>query len=580
MTESVSPSDHGTRQMRRWFAPLFVVALLLIFVAGFFFEENWRGERGWRRTKAELEAKGEILDWTHYLPDPPSDDRNMMKVPGMEETFIRGRTKGIPISTTPFRIVSRTNYVRYGEIELVNDRQDAIASLANLRTNFTAKRRVARVFWGRELPAPSGFCLMERKPGAEVKRVALSGNGSIDLNDFGRTNNALTQAPDKVEQIGTNTVALLMSPGNSWYGAQEFLEWSAGQSNLFAMLDEAAKRPVCWLPGDYSIPQFWPIPNYVAIRSAAQVLGARAQACLLLNRPDEAYAELERIDHLNRITAARPLTLVAAMIRVAVTGLQTSIIEQGFAMGAWEDRHCRGFIKSYGERRLLPDVIESLRSGERAGIIRMVEMLETEEGRKLIEADAGGSLKSLNASLQMMPRGWERQNLVFFAQTMQGQIDLFDTRLPIDPKRVQRDGLEIIAGIERWSPMRIVARMGVANILRAGQTALKVQTSINEVVIASALELYRRENGRYPGTLPDLTSKYLERIAPDLILGQSLRYQRRQNGEYALYSIAWNGTDDLGCLLANADTPMLEIFQSKAAADDWVWTGVPEPPEN
>jgi hypothetical protein len=122
--------------------------------------------------------------------------------------------------------------------------------------------------------------------------------------------------------------------------------------------------------------------------------------------------------------------------------------------------------------------------------------------------------------------------------------------------------------------------MGVANILRAGQTALKVQTSINEVVIASALELYRRENGRYPGTLPDLTSKYLERIAPDLILGQSLRYQRRQNGEYALYSIAWNGTDDLGCLLANADTPMLEIFQSKAAADDWVWTGVPEPPEN
>jgi hypothetical protein len=342
------------------------------------------------------------------------------------------------------------------------------------------------------------------------------------------------------------------------------------------MLDEAAKRPECWLPGDYSLPVFWPIPNFVAVRTAVQLLGARAQAYLLLNRADEAYAELERIDHLNRVNDTKPLTLVAAMIHVAVAGVQTSVIEQGFAMGAWEERHCRGFIKSYGARRLLPGVIESLRSGERAGIIQMVEMLDTEEGRKLVEADSGGSLKSLKASLQMMPRGWERQNLVFFAQTMQGQIELLDTRLPVDPECAQRAGMEIIDRIERWSPMRIVAQMGVANGLRAGQTVLKNQTSINELVIASALELYRRENGRYPETLAELSPKFLGRIPSDLILGQALRYQRRQNGEYALYSIAWNGKDDLAPLLANANTPMLEIFESKTAADDWVWKGVPE----
>jgi hypothetical protein len=105
---------------------------------------------------------------------------------------------------------------------------------------------------------------------------------------------------------------------------------------------------------------------------------------------------------------------------------------------------------------------------------------------------------------------------------------------------------------------------------------LKNQTSINELVIASALELYRRENGRYPETLAELSPKFLGRIPSDLILGQALRYQRRQNGEYALYSVAWNGKDDLAPLLANANTPMLEIFESKTAADDWVWKGVPE----
>jgi hypothetical protein len=479
----------------------------------------------------------------------------------------------------PRRILSGTNYVRYGEIEIVGNGPDAVTSLASLRTNVVAKRRVARVFWGKELAAPAGFFLMERKPGAEVKRVAIAGIGPINVNDFASKNGVLKPPPDKVQQIGTNAVALFMSSGGNWYGAEEFLEWSGSQSNLFTMLDEAARRPECWLPGDYSIPHLWPIPNYVAIRNVAQLLGARAQAFLLLNRPDEAYAELERIDRLNRIVTAKPLTLVASMIHVAVTGVQTATIEQGFALGVWQERHFRGFIKSYGARRLLPTVIDALRSGERAGVIELVEKLSTEEGRSAVEADTSGALKSLAASLRRMPRGWERQNLAFYAQAMQEQIDMFDVKRSIDPRAAQFTGEQIVSRVEGYSPMRIVAQMALPNVLKAGQTALRVQTSVNELVTASALELFRRENGRYPETLTELTPRFMERIPPDLILGQPLRYQKRVNGEYALYSIAWNGTDDLAPLLANTNAPMLEIFASEASLDDWLWKGVPENPD-
>jgi type II secretory pathway pseudopilin PulG len=134
-----------------------------------------------------------------------------------------------------------------------------------------------------------------------------------------------------------------------------------------------------------------------------------------------------------------------------------------------------------------------------------------------------------------------------------------------------------VSGLERPSPFRVVARVGLPNVFKAAQTALKNQTQVNQLVIASALELYRKEQGEYPATLEELSPKFLKAVPKDLILGQPLRYERRRNGEYALYSIAWNGKDDIAPLLANAETPMFDIFESKTAADEWVWKGVPEP---
>ncbi|HUS35960.1 MAG TPA: hypothetical protein VM680_11470, partial [Verrucomicrobiae bacterium] len=386
MNQPTSQTEHKSRRTVRWIAPLVVVGGVLLLLALVYLEENWRGEVVWSRAKKELEAKGEILDWKHYLREPPPDDRNMMKVPGMTETFVKGRTGGLMIATVPPQRLRTSNYIRYGEIEMVSDEGRAMASLDTLRTNATARRALARHFTGRGLDAPPGFRLTQRSPGAEVKRAFLAGQTSIDAKEFQML------APDKVDQIATNVFALLLQQ-TGCFGAEEYLAWSAGQSNVFAMLDEAAKRPDCWLPGDYTIPFSSPIANFVAVRTAAQFFGSRAQAFLLLDRPDEAYAELQRIDTLNRIVTAKPVTVVSAMIYTAITGLQISVIVDGFAMGAWQEPHWRGFIENYSTRQILPQVVDALRSGERAGVLELIEQLSTDGGRRVIEQDPG--LKSM-----------------------------------------------------------------------------------------------------------------------------------------------------------------------------------------
>ncbi len=51
--------------------------------------ENDYGRKEWARVKAELEAKGESLDWAAFVPEPVPDTENFMRTPFMEGTVYR-----------------------------------------------------------------------------------------------------------------------------------------------------------------------------------------------------------------------------------------------------------------------------------------------------------------------------------------------------------------------------------------------------------------------------------------------------------------------------------------------------------
>jgi len=64
---------------------------------------------------------------------------------------------------------------------------------------------------------------------------------------------------------------------------------------------------------------------------------------------------------------------------------------------------------------------------------------------------------------------------------------------------------------------------------------------------AIAVERYRLANDHLPDDLDALVPAFLEQIPTDFYAGdEPLRYRQRETGEYVVYSIGRNGTDDLG----------------------------------
>ena len=91
---------------------------------------------------------------------------------------------------------------------------------------------------------------------------------------------------------------------------------------------------------------------------------------------------------------------------------------------------------------------------------------------------------------------------------------------------------------------------------KAVQTASKNQTLAHQAVLVCALERFRKAEGRYSGKLEVLAPRFVEKIPRDVMNGQPLKYERRGEGGFALYSVGWDQTDDGG---------------SVAGSKDWVW---------
>ncbi len=73
-----------------WLDALGGVAVFVGLMIGFHLVENWRGHREWARVKAELEAKGEILDYESFRQPRVPDEQNVIQHPFMKKYFIQG----------------------------------------------------------------------------------------------------------------------------------------------------------------------------------------------------------------------------------------------------------------------------------------------------------------------------------------------------------------------------------------------------------------------------------------------------------------------------------------------------------
>ncbi len=94
------------------------------------------------------------------------------------------------------------------------------------------------------------------------------------------------------------------------------------------------------------------------------------------------------------------------------------------------------------------------------------------------------------------------------------------------------------------------------------------QSSVDMARVACALERYRLAHGEFPESLDALSPAFLEKVPHDIINGESLHYRRASEGNFLLYSVGWNETDDKGVVVLNQYGWTVDT-----AKGDWVWPG-------
>lgn len=381
----------------------------------------------------------------------------------------------------------------------------------------------------------------------------------------GSTTNSLTArlANRKTDSIGTGTNAI-----TTVAEAKEYLDWSSQFDSDFDGIRAALKRPHFRIDDEYVMPYEISIPNFISMRAIARTLAQRAHCYLLLNEPDKAAQELIFLrDLCQLLERSKPMTLVGAMINVAVAGLYTETINDGFRSHAWQEPQLIALQRQLANTHLLPPVFAAMET-EPAASCRSFERL----GGKLFNSLSNRRSQPWleNRMLSLWPNGWTYQNMANTAplefKFLQGVNVSAETVSPTELQEGSK-AVERFLASSPLCPYKLMAAMAIPNFTKAWQTTARNQTFVNEAQIACALERYRLAHGEYPDSLDALVPQFVETIPHDVINGQPLHYRRTADGKFLLYSVGWNEKDDGGTVvMSEGKNPAVDFTKG-----DWVW---------
>jgi hypothetical protein len=408
---------------------------------------------------------------------------------------------------------------------------------------------------GRQAVSSQGFTLISDRDAIRPVRLLTVGR----LNEDGMAASIPAEALSSLVS-GTNDFTVEHVAGNTFrvvlnspqiYTAADYLAWSSQYEPQFDLIRAALKRPSARMEGDYLKHFGMPMPNYVTYRAVVQTLLQRAQAFLLLGEPDKALRELTLVHDLRRMVLVKPVTMVAAMIDVAVNGLYANVVADGLRLHAWREPQLVEIQKQLEEINNAATLVDSLRS-ERAGTLCALD-------RALVPSKWGPR------RMFGLPHGWYLQNLVTIASMDQRMIEGLDpTNGVIRVDEINACSRKVEMEYSRFRPYTWLAAIASPNFKMAFGTAAGNQARISEALVACGLERYRVEHKCYPGSLHALSPRFVAKLPVDVVGGLPLHYCRADDGDFILYSIAWNRLDDRGIA---APKPCNTI----ADGGDWIW---------
>jgi hypothetical protein len=567
---SQSPPISHPRPRTRTFYIAIALAAFATTIAFIYSEENWRGKRAWENCKRELEAKGRVLDWSTYIPPAVPDEQNFFKAPKMQAWFVGRATNELSeklvlsmnLNKSSKDLIAAELTLVPADAQVPLDPGATVLSFDDPQARQQCRTLIRSALGSYAVNSANATVLITVGALDQIKpaRIILRAGRAF------ATNELQAFAPEsfiwrpRPGQNGSNSFQLL---ADCWghCTAADFLARTDQCAPELDLVCQALKRPYARMDGDYRIPFQQPIPSFVSMRAMAQMLTMRAQCHLLLGQPDQAMRELTMIHQLCQVLGPRPLTLVAAMINVGVTGSYLEVVQDGLRRRAWREPQITELelqLKEINLYRLVADAM----AAEQAGVVHGVEMTPVAQ---VMAADFDPAKKQKLSAYSLVPRGWVYQNMAVFARAEQEILDNLDPsgqvmapeKVAATKKRLE----DVVLRNSAWTaPFTFLARIGIPNVQRAFQVLSHTQTLASQCRIACALELYHMAHGSYPETLEGLTPQF--KIPSGFINGQPPRYRRLLDDKFLLYSLGWSGVDH-GGVVADSKKPL---------DGDWVWS--------
>jgi hypothetical protein len=264
--------------------------------------------------------------------------------------------------------------------------------------------------------------------------------------------------------------------------------------------------------------------HLAALKGLYRVLSLRAEAELTAGRSEQALEDVRLMFRLDDGLKGEPL-LISQLVRYAGVAILLQPIAQGLAERRWSDAQLRALQERLGQTDLLAGTVQAF-YGER-------DLL------------ANPFFKGTMAT----PRGWDRLEQLNFNRAFH---EILLPRINLAGREVSPSvGVACDAAMNSlrqgaFIHHRIFTVMILPAVVQAIQKAARVQTDVDLMAIACALERFRLAEGTYPGQLGALTPRFIATLPHDIINGQPLKYRRTSDGKFVLYSVGWNEKDDGG----------------------------------
>jgi hypothetical protein len=493
---------------------LLVLGGVALLIALFYAVEDWRGWRAWENFRHTWEAKGERFDLASVVPPAVPDDQNFALTP--------------LVATTYANLIDKTGHeIRPQDTNVVNRLK---FDLGDVERNINGLGQ-----W-------SKGTVSDLKPWQEYYRTLAA------------TTNLFPVAPQPQSPAADVLLAL---------------------SKFDATVEElrtAGKLPESRFPLEYDkdCPAAILLPHLAALKGTAQLLRLRAIAELQSGESQKALDDVRLLLRLVDSIRTEPI-LISHLVRIAILQIALQPIYEGLAERRWSDAQLAELDALLSRQDFLADYRTAMRGEMVLMEIGCIQYLRhhPEQLPNLSGSGDGGMSASPQNFLRLVPSGWFYQNQYRCVRMM---VEFFLPAVDVkqktaSPSFVHQSGRTLTAELNQTTPYNILEKMLMPALSKAVTKFAYAQSATDMARTAIALEHYRLAHGSYPETLDALAPQFISAVPHDVIGGGPLKYQRGADGQFVLYSIGWNETDDGGTVgFSEGNTPNVDISQG-----DWVW---------